>query len=81
MQQLYSDLISTDPAALLDLSRPAFKFISQERYDSCKWSEDILTSLENAISVHKDEVTKGIGLMLPKLAEGWHRQRANVWIW
>ena len=79
MQQFYLDLTTTDPEKLLDLSQPAFKFVSRKRFDNlAKWDKDIITSLETSIEAHRPEIIKVISLMLPKLAEGWHRQRANV---
>ena len=79
MQQLYLDLTTTDPEKLLDLSQPAFKFVSRKRFDNlAKWDKDIITSLETSIEAHRPEIIKVISLMLPKLAEGWQRQRANV---
>ena len=78
MQRLYVDLTTCNPEDLLDLSRPAFKFISEKRYKSCLWNQDILSSIKEAISANRAEVTKVIKLMLPKLAEAWHRQRGDV---
>ena len=78
MQQLYVDLTTCNPEDLLDFSRPAFKFISLRRFNSCKWDKNIIASLEQAISVNRTEVIKVLKLMLPQLAIGWHRQRADV---
>ena len=78
MQRLYVDLTTCNPEDLLDLSRPAFKFISEKRYKSYLWNQDTISSIKEAISANRAEVTKVIKLMLPKLAEGWHRQRGDV---
>lgn len=68
MKQLYTDLISTAPEEFLDLSKPALKFISAQRYESVLCKKGIVKSLEEAIAVHKDEVTAVIKQMLPSLA-------------
>ena len=70
MKQLYTDLISTPPQDFLDLSRPALKFISLQRFKSVLWNNDIINSLEKAISVYREEVITVIELMLPHLANG-----------
>ena len=51
MQQLYIDLTTTNTENLLDLSKPAFLFISEGRYKSCLWKFCIVDSLNAAITV------------------------------
>ena len=63
---------------LLDLSRPAFRFVSLRRYESCKWNSNILESLTRSANLQRDKFIKMLKLMLPKLASGWFRQRGNV---
>ena len=60
------------------LSKPALKFISNQRYQSILWKDEIIKSMEEAISLYRDDVTAVIRLMLPNLADGWFRQRGNV---
>ena len=61
-RQLYTDLIETNPEDLLDLTKPAFKFTSIERYNRCKWKDDILSSLASATENNREEVVHVIRL-------------------
>lgn len=78
MQQLYIDLTSTSPENLLDLSKPAFSFVSERRYKSCLWKPEVIKSLERGIAEHCNELVQIFKIILPKLAEGWFRQRGDV---
>ena len=78
MQQLYVDFTTCSPEDLLDFSQPGFSFVSQQRFDSCKWDKEILDFIRCTISLNRVEVIQVLKLMLPKLAEGWHWRR--VWI-
>lgn len=78
MRQLYQDLTTTAPSDLLDLNKPAFQFVSQERFDSCKWPTCILESLSQSIAAYKEKVLQVLSLLLPSLAEGFFQQRGNV---
>ena len=78
-RQLYSDLIQTDAAQLIQLEMPAFKFTSEERYKECMWIPPIVDSLKTAVESNRAEVIQVIKLCLPQLAAGWFRQRGNVY--
>ena len=49
MKQLYTDLTTTDVEELLDLSKPAFRFISMERFNTSikLWDDAIIQSLKS----------------------------------
>ena len=75
MQKLYENLTrTTDMGKLLDLSKPAFDFINESQFKLRLWLKKLL----NALSLNKPELVKILKLMLPKLAEGWLRQRGDV---
>lgn len=78
MKELYLDLTTADPQALLDTSKPAFGFITRELFQKCKYNGEILSAVANVVGEHSDRIVKVISLALPKLAEGFHRQRADV---
>ena len=78
MQQLYHDLTHTSPEQLIDITKPAFKFVDQKRFDSLKWNKEILTSLSAHITANKENVLKILNLLLPVLADGFFVQRGNV---
>ena len=79
MCQLYEDLKTTDVRDLLDISRPAFKFVDAGRFKRCmNWDKQVLKSIEDAVLQHKDKVVNVLSLMLPELAEGFFVQRGNV---
>ena len=78
MKKLYCNLTSTKPEELLDVSKPAFNFVSQKRFDSTLYNKDIITPLKKIIEQNSDRIVKVLSLVLPKLANGFHRQRADV---
>ena len=68
--QLYKDLTSTPPESLLNLSTPAFRFISENRWKHCQLPSDLQEPTKQIIEENKGEVERLIKLLLPKLAEG-----------
>lgn len=80
MQQLYTDLITVNPDRLLDVSKPALAFISVQRFELTKqrWEKCVLDAIVEFTAIHKERMIKLISVILPKLAEGFHLQRANV---
>ena len=77
MKQLYCNLTSTKPEELLDVSKLAFNFVSHNRFVSMLYNKDIITSLKKIIEQNSDRIVKVLSLVLPKLAHGFHRQRAD----
>ena len=75
---LYNDLLFTKPEALLDLSAPAFNFVSVERFQECLFPPELLLPTKQVIIQYKEDVCKVIGLLLPMLADGWKNQRGDM---
>ena len=75
---LYTDLTTTKPELLLDLTQPAFKFVSLERFKHCSYSMDLLQPTLDVIEEYREDVVASLGIVLPKVAEGWLRQRGHV---
>lgn len=75
---LYEDLVKTEASQLLNIECPAFQFTSQNRYDGSKYHSDICDSIKNYIESHQDEVRSVLEMILPKLAEGFKRQKGNI---
>ena len=75
---LYNDLMSTKPEDLLDLSAPAFSFVSAERFKECLFSPELLLPTKQVIIQYKEDLCKVIGLLLPMLADGWKKQRGDM---
>ena len=76
--KLYNDLTSTNPEQLLNLSSPAFSFVSKERFDSCKYESHLLHPTLEISKTHKQEVIDVIALLLPQIASGWELQRGSI---
>ena len=74
---LYVDLTTTEPAKLLNLDSPAFSFISSERFKHSNFHEELLAPARLVLQQNKEQATKVISLVLPRLAKGWERQRGN----
>ena len=75
--QLYTDLTTTPSRLLLDLSNPAFKFISKKRFDSIKYPEVLLTGTKQVLEQYPDKVVSVLDILLPRLASGWELQRGD----
>ena len=57
MCQLYEDLRTTDVKDLLDISKPAFKFVDEKQFEKCiKWDKEILESINVYVNLYKDKV-------------------------
>jgi hypothetical protein len=44
----------------------------------CLWKPEVIKSLEAVIIEHRQELIQIFKIILPKLAEGWFRQRGDV---
>ena len=76
--QLYTDLTTTPSRLLLDLSTPAFKFISKERFESVKYPDTLLRGTKQVLEQYNDKVVSVLDILLPRLASGWELQRGNM---
>ena len=55
-RQLHYDLKHTDPERVLSTSFRAFQFVSQERFDQCKYAEDVCESIATVAEEYKTQV-------------------------
>ena len=80
MRQLYHDLTTTNPGQLLNISKQAFQFVSDERFQNCfgSWPPELLESVKAFVNIHSDRVICVLKLVLPRCAEGFHLQRGSV---
>ena len=79
MQNLYENLTTTtDIGKLLNLSKSAFDFVNESQFKLRLLPKKLLDALSLAMKQNKPEVVKIFKLKLPKLAEGWLRQRGDV---
>ena len=74
---LYTDLTSVQPALLLDLSKPAFSFVSEERFSHCLYPANLLQPTVEIIENFRSEVIAVLNILLPKVAKGFARQRGE----
>ena len=78
IKELYENLSSTPAEKLTDLSRPALSFVAQDKFEASLFHSDMLESLKECISAHKNDVVSVIQLMLKACAKGLEIQRGNV---
>jgi len=45
MQKLYENLINTEPRKLLDLSKPAFNFVTESQFATRLWPKRLLNEI------------------------------------
>ena len=72
---LYQNLVETKPELLLDITKPALSFTSQERFESVRYPQEIFLSIQSAIETYRGPIVTVLKLLLPRLAAGWERQR------
>lgn len=76
--QLYTDLTTVKPELLLDLTRPAFSFISAERFKACLYPAKLLEPTLLLIEENRSDVVRALQILLPELASGWALQRGSM---
>ena len=75
---LYTDLTTTKAKLLLDLTSPAFKFISEDKFKQCLYPAHILQPTVEIIETYREDVLLSLRILLPMLAEGWKLQRGDM---
>ena len=73
-------LMITSPNDLLDVSKPAFKFVSKERFEHSfkSWDKKLIESVQKFANHHADRIVGVLKLVMPKCADGFHLQRAHI---
>ena len=77
-QQLYQELRDTDACKLLSVSEPAFTFVSADRFRQTKYDDDVCEAISRVVIAFQPEVLKLLRIILPKLAEGFQRQKGDI---
>ena len=67
--QLYFDLTTTSVENLLDFTKPAFNFISNERFKSTKYKDNLLSPTLHIIENYHSDVCNTLNILLPQLAK------------
>ena len=75
--QLYTDMTTVKPELLLDLSRPAFSFVSSERFEACAYPANLIEPTV-LIEENRSDVVAALKILLPQLASGWALQRGDM---
>ena len=75
---LYTDLTTTKPELLLDLTSPAFSFISKNRFKHTVYPSSLLEPTIQIIEQYRGKICKTLELLLPMLAEGWKQQQGEM---
>eukprot|EP00058_Branchiostoma_floridae_P002606 XP_002588094.1 hypothetical protein BRAFLDRAFT_87612 [Branchiostoma floridae] len=77
-QNLYQELVEVDPATLLQEKDPAFKFVSNERFQHTKYDDDVCSAIVQVATTYQSEVTRVLRLLLTKLAAGFQKQKGDI---
>ena len=77
-QTLYEDLLRTDSARLMNTETPAFQFVSQERFDQCKYDDEICDAIKVSVEGMENEIQSVLDMILPKLAAGFKKQKGDI---
>ena len=76
-KQLDVDLEEANPDDILDLSKPAFKFVDDNRFKERNWPNEIIESLRSSVAEYHEEFSKLVMLMVADIKEGWRYQRGR----
>ena len=77
-KQLDVDLEEANPDDILDLSKPAFKFVDDNRFKERNWPNEIIESLRSSVAEYHEEFSKLVMLMVADIKEGWRYQRGKI---
>ena len=61
----------------LDKTKPAFKFLSQERFDHVKYSDELLKGLKCCIEKYREQLVNVLTILLPRLVQRIETQRGG----
>ena len=76
-QQLYHDLLETEPCKLHKLNKAAFSFVSDSQFTHSRYALEICRSIEAVCEEYKPQVLKILKFILPALAEAFQRQKGE----
>ena len=62
----------------MDLSCPAFHLVDENQFKETLWHADMLVSLKECVSAHKEDVLSVVQLMLRACAKGFEKQREDI---
>ena len=77
-QQLYHDLLETEPCKLLNLNKAAFTFVSDSQFIHSRYALEICRSIEAICEEYKPQVLKILKVILPALAEALQTQKGEI---
>ena len=77
MRKLYVNLSTTPAEKLTDLSRPALSFVDEVQFKKSLYHADMLVSLTECVTAHKEDVVNVVQLMLTACAKGFEKQRGD----
>ena len=77
---LYDNLFTYNPVNLLDFTRPAFSFISNDGFGQCNsWPQELLTEVQAFIQLHQNRVVPILQVILTRIiADGFAKQRGHI---
>ena len=77
-QQVYHDLLETEPCKLLNLNKAAFTFVSDSQFTQFRYALEICRSIEAICEEYKPQVLKILKVILPALAEAFQTQKREI---
>ena len=72
------DLTNVQTDLLLDLTKPALSFVSEQRFKDCLYPSDLLKSTVRVIEQFRPEIIAVLNVLLPRVTRGWARQRGEI---
>ena len=77
-KQLHQDFLETDPEKLLEIDRPAFSFVSDERFQASKYPQEVTDTLQVYVDKYRDYLPRLFKILLPMLAHGFQEQKGHI---
>ena len=75
---LIKDLTNVQTDLLVDLTKPALSFVSQQCFKDCLYPSDLPKPTVLVIKQFRAEITSVLNVLLPRFARGWARQRGEM---
>ncbi len=76
--RLYENLLENDVTEFFQFERPALDFISPSTFEKVKYADELVHSIEDALSYYRPQVEKVLRSINKKIASGWQKQRGDI---
>jgi hypothetical protein len=77
-KQLYEELLEKEPSTLLNVKKPAFQFVTADRFQQAKYDISVCEAVQTIANEYKHEVVKMLKVIMPALATAFKKQKGEI---